>query len=460
MATSFVNFFNFPVETTFSMLSLRTINRSYRLSRRSKVFMEIFFLRFGGQFPVRTRFLTEMDFQKAVRAYFTSVLQILHAAEANTYSSSPHKHFREDITQHPLLSGIYAGRGSNNTDSFYNDRVPPVLFKTDSRSRTYNSVPIASIIYIVCQCIASDSGIRDSINSYAAQGHPCPLILQELLLGNRDSRCGNFQVAPCSIGLDSKTISICGLKNTILDIDYIKTTSGLASLFSFFSYLHNASDNYVKCSTFKPVILVSGETTTLNSLSCEPITWSTSDTPVLTTIQRVSETVRGKPGLSSSVNVPIPANVPPYASDFEVKVLPGHSYGEHPHLVHVWDSFIVGRRLEEPDGSQQIIGVYSPSVQFDFDNINLAYYVCKRGAGDLPNSTTQKPSFQDVSDGSKTDFVPAPKSYNRKPRYDKKSGPALTPDTKAFMSVVYKLVQSKQLTLNGFNHLVPILSYA
>lgn len=369
-------------------LSLFIKPQRFRISLRSKIWLELYFIRLGGSFPERTTGESDTDFKNRLSSWLESIFQSLLMQEGMKYSNADARIIRDELTNEPLLSGLTGGRGSNNVDIIYNDRFPPSSTRFTNRQRTYESVPIAGLLYLVCQALASDGEIRDKLNVFASAGHYAPAILQELMKSNRSSRCQNFDLYPIVGNLTDSILQLLGLEKTFLDYKYLRTDAGLVATFSFFSRLNQMPGNYVKMVKLQPVILPSGETTTLNALSNETLTWSEQSKPAEVSITRVERELVSTTLLGSreTTLVPVPSMVPPYSGDTEIRLLPGHSYGENVNEVHFMDSYIMGRTLLNPDGTRFIIGQFSPSGVFDGNTLNLALYIVLRGAGEIHNS--------------------------------------------------------------------------
>lgn len=386
------NPFKFEVSSVLDGLALQITPRTIRIPLRSRVHAEIMLTRFGGSLPVRMKNESDFDYNNRVTAWFETILQSLLRGESNLFNSQSQRLLREDLTSDPFLSGINGQRGTNNIDIIYNNRFPPASSRNTNRQRTWEAIPIACVIYVVCQCIASDELTREKLNSYAAKNYYAPSLLQELINSNRRSRCGNFDIIPVFESLSTDLLDIAELTSTIFDLDFLRTDQGLSMLFSFFARLHMHPDNYIKMTPLKSVNINSGFTTTLNALSLEPITWSSSSSPEAVTVRRAERTLSNKiEGSDIVLTQQIPAPIPPYSSEFEVNLLPGHSYPRNPHECHVYDSFIMHRQLLQDSGENQFfIGFFSPVGMLDYSTDNLATYVALRGSHNLSNRSFQK----------------------------------------------------------------------
>lgn len=395
----------------------------------------------AGNKPKREQNETIEDYSARLREWWRRFINTLLTAEELFNSSKTADIFRSLLVRDSLTNNCAGGTGVSNVDVNYSPTLPPTITSEVLRQRTFARVPIAAILFYTLFMLAGTASIRSALNQRMLDGSPIPSFFAEKLSSNRISRCGNFSLTPDSTGfISQEDLTILELNNTLFDIDYMKTDSGLDALFSLLARINRADGNYIRFIEGRTFKLDSGTYTTETSLSFEDYTEVGRETTETYTNQPTvvlkarSQLDRSDLQNASFTNLKQPVN--PY-----IRFLPGNSYSNAPNIVQAMDSFLMLRQLFTLDGSTFRIGVFS-ETGFPFgSNRNLALYIVQRVAGTITNSNEFSVETKDAEQTTKLDDkqpLPEKSDFTRLP------------------SLLLKRTQSRNL--RQFRHMLDVLT--
>lgn len=462
-----MTFFN-QIEKQLTMFGITVQDRIQRFLSYSSISWLGLFENVGGTIPQRQP--NEADDAYALRStqWLENVLNAFLLQEGQMFSQSSQRIMRDELTSDPFLSSAAGSRGSSNQDVFFNDRFPPTSTKNINRQRTFDSVPIAALLYTICFSLANDFEIREIINRLVVQGTPVPVFFMEKLKSCRQSAAGPFFIRPIVIDLIPDTfLDLLDLKNTVWDYKYLRSEQGLTALFQFFARLSKYVGSYIEFTdNVKPIIIDAGFQTTETAFSFEPF-FSSAERQVQqqnTRIEkRVYAQVKGIPMVSSTTDVAQPAIVPPLPDSLFGRILPEHSYGLKPNMVQFVDSFLLRRSLLDYDKKPIIIGFFSPTGEINASTFNYVMYVVGRVTGQIHNGnefTIPDTQTEEDSKPSSTSGARAHKHGNTSAKGGRKrwkpndKSEFISKSAHRFFNVMKALLENQFINSNQFTRLV------
>lgn len=205
-------------------------------------------------YPTAQKGETKKSLSDRRRKWFEKVLQTLGYQESLKFSSADNRILREEITNDPILKNLVYARGSSNIDINTNTKYSPAIVKDSYRQRTFESVPIACLLYYSSAAIASSQSVRAIVNEYAAKGFKIPRILDEFLKSTRQSTIGPGFLTPGVKSLPSSVITDLGIAKTLFDFDWLLTRDGITAFMAFTSRLHQFEGNYIDFVDFSSAV--------------------------------------------------------------------------------------------------------------------------------------------------------------------------------------------------------------
>lgn len=356
---------------------------------------------------VRGQDETENDFLNRKRDWLERKLNAAHTIESSRFSSSHHRIFREEAVNIKLFNELVGQRGSDNTDINTTNRFAPARITTSSRQRTFDSVPVAFLIYVGCTIIASSEVARGHINKFAANGRIIPRYLSEQLSCTRQSNIGNIFITPTVLGLDPVLISELKLQNTIFDAEYLTSEIGVTAFLEMCSRLSMTDGNYIDFAKFeKPVPFISGNTTTFMAFS-NVLRDDQSTHGYLKT-----EFVKNKKGEETATSSTDFISTS-FASHDYLTMLPNHSYGNMINGVQLFDARVQMRVIFDSQSNAIGIGVYSPTNFYPSSSTQQLFaFIVDRVANEnkLENDPKRRTGLKEreTLNNSSFDNAPAP----------------------------------------------------
>lgn len=441
-SSSFTGILN-PLANLDHKVDLSTLGIDFDFKRsleplESNISMTSAFTFFHGEYPIRLKNESDDQFKDRKNTWFSTGLQLVHSQESSMFPLPGHRFIREELVNDPILRNCYGQRGGFAHDRYSSNNFPPMLTTTSQRQRTFESVPLCFVIYMVSNMLASSDVTRHKLAQFENGKRPVPKLLNELIKSNRSSNCGNFNIKPTSTGLPAHVVSEFDLHGTVFDLDFLKSDSGLLAIFDFFSRLAQYPDIYIPMENYQHIDLNAGNTTTLNAISVE----SVEDKFSSSVSQSFGSPLIKERGVSSGPIKVIKISPSDTRQPVVVKLLPGHAYGSSCNGVHVTDSYLFSRKLINNDKSTLYVGQFSGSLIPTGMTQQYALYVVKRASFQLEN----KPSGKDPS----TKTPPQPPVNGKASPVFKKKQPSSplnngNDELRSFISVILQLVQNKYI---------------
>jgi len=457
------------IEKQLQNIGITVEDRIQRFQSYSCVLFRGQFEEIAGPIPERLADETDAIFKPRIQEWFETILNAASQQEGMMFADAPQRIMRDELTSDPFFSGAAGSRGSSNQDVFYNDRFPPTSTRNVNRQRTFDNVPVAFLLYTVTFCLANDFTIRSEINRFINEGTPVPTFMYEKLKSCRRTLCGPFFIDPIvSNFIPDPILDLLGLRNTIWDYKYLRSSIGLQALFSFFARIHTFSGNYIEMKTdCKPVILDAGHQTTETALSFESF-FSSQEQQKLnqnTRIERrVYAQISGVPLIGDQASVPIPSFTPQAKDAIFARILPQHSYGEKPNLIQVVDSYLLSRVLLDRDFNRIVIGFFSSTGEINSSTFNTVLYSIMRVSGqihndgDLTRVTAQNDDVKFETEGTqRAGSARKGKANNGKKKantWQKPDRSSFTKSALRFFNVVKSLLENNFINSTQFTRLV------
>lgn len=397
----FTNVFNFP-------LSLHLIN--------------------GTPVPVQQTAESSSDFQSRLQRYWEQFLQNFGFQENITYASRDQATLREELSNEPLLRNCSSQRGADNTDINLNSRISPASVTSNLRQRTYDAVPIASVLYFACSAIASSEDARPLINEFAGKGMKIPRFLHEMLQVNRRSTLGPIIISPSFISLPNAVLTQLNLLNTIFDFNYLVTRAGIASLFSLLARISNYDSNYIEFVEYSTAFpMESGFTTTMMSFTVIPIITALF-VPVTFTASATGSTTT-----VATYNAPMNPNTSMYLH-------PSNTYEKGiPNGAHLFDAYLQQRQIIDSSGKLIDLSASCTEIVPSGQSLSLTMFALKRMTSFKNSPKSGKPPKEPALTGS-----PVFDSSKRpSPRPTKGKEDALPTKFIDLSDIITKIVDSK-----------------
>lgn len=305
------------------------------------------------------------------------------SVEAGIWSSSANNQLREVLVTFPGIASI--GRRSN-VESNNITSTPQVITaatQTVIRERSRFQISLVLNIFFGAIVYATDPEWRQELISNFGPNIVVPKYLGEMLKKVRQGRADNkfIKTAP-AINIGRSIVNtIPGLKDTLIDPDFLLSRSGIRTYLDLCSYLHNTEGNYIP--------MVESESLRININAGDTITFT-----ALTISSQIPNDIE------SAINAGI-------------SLLPGHSFGSAlMNPVHLIDVVLVGGTLDNALNTlNPALFVCSTVIEVGGTSRSFIEELVYRVTGIVPNS--YPPDSKKELEGDEKEETPAEEKRRR-----------------------------------------------